>query len=114
MAPDELEKLRQEEMVKRKKERAAKMKLNSGIQDAVQMETDNDYKQASEMYEEKAKLAVVAEMDIKRDLSAQRSQLKLRLEARKKNKARNGSFVEEIDTVLKRMPMSTRASSFIP
>ena len=49
------------------------------------METDDDYKKASEMYEEKAKLAVVAEMDIKRDLSAQRSQLKMRLEARKKN-----------------------------
>ena len=114
MAPDELEKLRQEEMIKRKKERAAKMRLNSGIQDAVRMETDEEYKQASKMYEQKAKLAVVAERDIKRDLSAQRSQLKLRLEARKKNKARNGSFFEENDTVLKRMPMSTRASSFIP
>ena len=80
------------------------------------METDDDYKKASEMYEEKAKLAVVAEMDIKRDLSAQRSQLKMRLEARKKNQAyaRNGSFFEESDTVLKKMPMSTRAGSFIP
>jgi len=49
------------------------------------METDQNYKEASVMYEEKSKRALVAQMDIKRDLSSQRSQLKLRLEARKKN-----------------------------
>ena len=85
MAPDELEKLRQDEMIKRKKERAAKMKMNSTVQETLRMETDANYKEASMMYEKKAKLAVVAEMDIKRDLSSQRSQMQMRLQARKKN-----------------------------
>ena len=31
MAPDELEKIRQEEMIKRKKERAAKMRINNEV-----------------------------------------------------------------------------------
>ena len=40
MAPDELERLRQEEAMQRKKERVAKMKINSEMQEQVKRETD--------------------------------------------------------------------------
>ena len=43
------------------------------------METDSNYKEASQMYEQKAKQEAVAKMEISRDLSQQRSNLKLRL-----------------------------------
>ena len=40
------------------------------MQDTIAMETDDNYKEAANLFEEKAKLAVVAEMDIKRDISS--------------------------------------------
>lgn len=34
------------------------------------METDQNYKEASQLYENQAKRAIVAEMDVKRELSS--------------------------------------------
>ena len=69
MAPDELEKLRQEEFTQRKKERAAKMKINNEMQETIKRETDQNYKAASEMYETQEKKAVIAKNEVDRDLS---------------------------------------------
>jgi len=52
-------------------------------------------------------------MDIKRDLSNQKSQMQLRLAARKKIRdlSANKSFnLDESDSVLKRQPMTSKAS----
>ena len=74
------------------------MKINEEIQDAVKRETDVDYKQASEMYEEKAKKAVIAKMDIERDLNAQTTNFKMRLAQRKKQiELRRSGFLDEDD-----------------
>ena len=69
LAPDELEKLRQEEFTQRKKERAAKMKINNEMQETIKRETDQNYKAASEMYETQEKKAVLAKNEVDRDLS---------------------------------------------
>ena len=79
MAPDELEKLKQEEFTQRKKERAAKMKINNEMQETIKRETDQNYKAASEMYETQEKKAVIAKNEVDRDLSKQKSNLKMRL-----------------------------------
>ena len=52
MAPDELENMRQDEVLKRRKERVAKMKINSEIQEEVKLQTDENYKEAVDMYED--------------------------------------------------------------
>ena len=45
----------------------------------MKRETDVNYKEASEIVEDTAKKAVIAKMDIERDLSAQTSNFKIRL-----------------------------------
>ena len=116
MAPDELEKIRSEGQTKRKKKRAAIMKLNNEVQDQIHMETDQNYKEASNLIEETQKKEVAAKVEISRDLSQQKSALKLRLQQRKKNALfnRSNSFLDENSSMLKKMPMSTRANSFMP
>ena len=52
MAPDELEKVIQDEMVQRKKERVAKMKINSEMQETIKKQSDPIYMEVSNMYEE--------------------------------------------------------------
>ena len=78
------------------------------------MATDDNYKEASQMIEETARKQVVAKTEINRDLSQQRSALRLRLAERKLKSIRSNSFFEENESVLKKMPMSTRSNSFMP
>ena len=40
------------------------MKINDEIQETIKRETDSNYKEASEMYEEKNKQVVIAKMDL--------------------------------------------------
>ena len=54
MAPDELEKYNQEQSYIRKKELAAKFKINSEISETIKLETDVNYKEAANMVEQEA------------------------------------------------------------
>ena len=87
----------------------------------MKRETDVNYKEASEIVEDTAKKAVIAKMDIERDLSAQTSNFKIRLAQRKKQmELRRSGFLDEDDTrsnlsnnLGKKHPMSTRAGADI-
>ena len=72
------------------------------------------------MYEEKAKKAVIAKMDIQRDLSSQTTNFKLRLAQRKKQlELKRSGFLDEDDnkstlsnnrSAMRQHPQSTRSS----
>ena len=79
MRPEELEKMRQDEISQRKKERAAKMRINTEVQETIKRETDVNYKEATEMYESAAKQEEIAKGEVSRDLASQKTNLKLRL-----------------------------------
>ena len=51
MKPEELETIRKQEIVQRKKERLVKMKINDEVQETIKRETDSNYKEAAEMVE---------------------------------------------------------------
>ena len=117
MAPDELEKLRQEEHAQRKKERAAKMKINNEVQETLKRETDVNYKETMQMFEDTEQKAEVAKGEINKNLASQRTNLKLRLAQRKQQQElkRSGIFYDEMDSsLIKKMPMSTRAGGLMP
>lgn len=54
MAPDELEKYKLEQSNIRKKERAAKFRINNEMHETIKRETDLNYKEAADMVEQKA------------------------------------------------------------
>ena len=94
------------------------MKLNSEMQESIKRETDQNYREASEMFEEKAKKEEIAKQEVQRDLSNQKTNLKLRLAQRKKQQElRKSGFFDEEDSLnmaRNKQPMSTRANSFMP
>lgn len=94
------------------------MKINSEIQDSIKRETDVNYREASEMLVENEKKAEIAKGEIQRDMASQKTNLKLRLAQRKKQMElkKSGLFEDDegVNSMLKRMPMSTRANSFLP
>ena len=97
MAPDELEKLRQDDMMKRKKERAVKMRMNNEMQENIKLETDKDYQEVSNILEQSQKKAKVAKLEVQRDISKQKSNLKLRIAQRQKDQElkKSGLFTDD-------------------
>ena len=47
-------------MTQRKKERAVKMKINNEMQEAVKLETDQNYKESADLLVEREKMATIA------------------------------------------------------
>ncbi len=113
MAPEELEKLRQEDQAQRKKQLAAKMKIDNEVQETLKRETDVGYKQAMEMFEDSQQKQEIATGEVKKNLASQSLNLKLRIAERNRKRAlqSSGIFDEEMTSnIIKKMPMSTRAS----
>lgn len=69
MGPEEQKRMQQEEMDRRKKERAAKMKINKEVEETIKLETDKNYQMASNMLEESQKKASLAKIQVQNDLS---------------------------------------------
>ena len=82
MGPEEQKRTQQQEMDRRKKERAAKMKINKEVEETIKLETDKNYQMASNMLEESQKKASLAKLAVQNDLSKQKSTIKLRIAQR--------------------------------
>jgi len=53
LAPAQLDKLRQDELLQRKKDRAVKMNMTNKINEEIKKETDDIYKEALDLFKEK-------------------------------------------------------------
>lgn len=78
------------------------MRVQDDMMEKVKEETDVNYKEASQMFEDKEKKEEIAKGEIQRNLSSQKQSLKLRLMQRKKNLElkRSGFFDEEEGSIM--------------